>query len=63
MNSRFFTPWIGSLYGGRGSVLAKRVMVLGASHLANSDVPTCGRPFRGPKTCHSRSKFDIMVKF
>jgi hypothetical protein len=28
----FFTPWIGRLYGSRDSILAKRVMVVGASH-------------------------------
>ena len=49
MNSRFFTPWIGRLYGGRGSVLAKRVMVLGASHYCGNGCRDCGDPVAHPE--------------
>ena len=48
-NSCFFTPWIGRLYGGRGSVLPKKVMVLGASHYCGNRCPDCGDPKAHPE--------------
>ena len=49
MNSRFFTPWIGRLYGGRNSVLPKKVMVLGASHYCGNGCRDCGNSATHPE--------------
>lgn len=49
MNSRFFTPCIGRLYGGRGSALPKKVMVLGASHYCGNGCRDCGDPVAHPE--------------
>lgn len=42
MNNTFFTPWIGPLYGKQDSLLAKRVMVVGASHYCGHGCRDCG---------------------
>lgn len=44
----FFTHWVGRLYVGRGSILLKRVMVLGASHYCGNKCPDCGDPTAHP---------------
>ncbi len=49
MNFRFFTPWIGRLYGGRSSVLPKRVIVMGASHYCGNRCTDCGDPKAHPE--------------
>ena len=49
MATPFFTPWIGCLYGGRGSALPKRVMVLGASHYCGNRCADCGNPKAHPE--------------
>lgn len=48
MNTRFFTPWIGQLYGKPDSLLLKRVMVVGASHYCGDGCHDCGEASAHP---------------
>lgn len=49
MNSPFFTPWIGQLYGKQDSALPKRVMVVGASHYCGNSCHDCGNALTHPE--------------